>query len=62
MVLFQKDILKKKISTGEIIGVGLNVNQSKSDFPDELINKTTSLHIETGKFFFLDEILRQIFN
>lgn len=50
---------KEENLAGEIIGVGLNVNQSKSDFPDELINKTTSLHIETGKFFFLDEILRQ---
>lgn len=48
---------KEEKLAGEIIGVGLNVNQSKSDFPDELINKTTSLYIETEKFFYLDEIL-----
>lgn len=45
-------------SVGEIIGVGLNVNQNKKDFPEDLIHKTTSLYIETGKFFFLDEILK----
>lgn len=41
---------------GEIIGVGLNVNQK--DFPQDLIEKTTSLYIETKKFFFIDEILK----
>ena len=49
---------RDNILQGEIIGVGLNVNQSKEDFPLDLIEKTTSLYIETNKFFFIDEILK----
>ncbi|MCX8094829.1 MAG: biotin--[acetyl-CoA-carboxylase] ligase [Caldisericia bacterium] len=48
---------KDKFLLGEIIGVGLNVNQNIDDFPKDLINRTTSLYIETKKFFFIDEIL-----
>lgn len=32
-----------------IIGMGINVNQSKEDFPEELQQKATSLMIETGE-------------
>ncbi|MDI6860828.1 MAG: 2-amino-4-hydroxy-6-hydroxymethyldihydropteridine diphosphokinase [Caldisericia bacterium] len=49
---------KDIVLQGEIIGVGLNVNQNKRDFPQDLIEKTTSLYIETNKFFFIDEILK----
>lgn len=32
-----------------IIGVGLNVNTEKFDFPDELQDRATSLYLESGK-------------
>lgn len=44
---------------GEVIGVGLNVNQNEKDFPESLIDKVTSIYIESKKFYFLDEILNQ---
>ena len=34
--------------TGVIVGIGINVNHSLSDFPDELKSTATSLRIETG--------------
>ena len=33
---------------GVIIGIGINVNHSLSDFPDDLKSSATSLNIETG--------------
>jgi len=35
-----------------IIGIGLNVNGSASDFPTELKDKVTTLHAATGIVFF----------
>lgn len=32
-----------------IVGIGLNVNLSDADFPETLVNKATSLRIETGE-------------
>ena len=32
-----------------IIGIGMNVNQEKEDYPEELRSIATSLFIETGK-------------
>ena len=32
-----------------IIGIGININQQKSDFPEELQETATSLLIEGGK-------------
>ena len=34
-----------------IIGIGLNVNGSASDYPNELKDKVTTLQAETGIFF-----------
>ena len=34
-----------------IIGIGINVNNKRSDFPPELADIATSLYIETGKSF-----------
>ena len=33
---------------GMVVGMGLNVNETKLDFPDEIISNTTSLFIESG--------------
>lgn len=47
-----------------IIGIGLNVNEDSSDFPDELNQIATSLALETGKQFsrarLAAEIIKQL--
>ena len=43
-----------------IIGIGLNVNGSASDFPTELKDKVTTLHAATGIVFSRKELLREI--
>ena len=43
-----------------IIGIGLNVNGSASDFPTELKDKVTTLNAATGIVFFPKELLREI--
>ncbi|NLM05587.1 MAG: biotin--[acetyl-CoA-carboxylase] ligase [Tissierellia bacterium] len=43
-----------KILDGEanvVVGVGLNIAHDRSDFPDDISNKATSLLIETGENF-----------
>ncbi len=47
---------------GEVIGVGLNVNQNVNDFPNEYLDRLTSLFIESKKFFFLDNIINLFFD
>lgn len=43
---------------GVIIGIGINVNTKQ--FPEELENRATSLHIETGRDYFRAELIAQI--
>ncbi len=43
-----------------IIGIGLNVNGSASDFPTELKDKVTTLQAATGIVFSPKELLREI--
>ena len=43
-----------------IIGIGLNVNGSASDFPTELKDKVTTLYAATGIVFSPKELLREI--
>lgn len=43
-----------------IIGIGLNVNGYSSDFPNELKDKVTTLHVATGIVFSQNELLREI--
>lgn len=43
-----------------IIGIGLNVNQKKEDFPEELRSIATSLFIESGKKVNRAELTRQL--
>ncbi len=47
---------------GEGIGVGLNVNQNIDDFPNEYLDRLTSLFIESKKLFFLDNIVNIFFD
>ena len=44
-----------------IIGIGLNVNQKKGDFPIELQDKASSLFIEHGESIQRAELIRSIF-
>lgn len=43
-----------------IIGIGLNVNEDTSDFPEELTQIATSLAMETGKTFCRAELAAEI--
>lgn len=43
-----------------IIGIGINVNQTEEDFPDELIDKATSLRIEAGQKINRAELIQVI--
>jgi BirA family transcriptional regulator, biotin operon repressor / biotin---[acetyl-CoA-carboxylase] ligase len=43
-----------------IIGIGMNVNQNVSDFPEELRNKATSLNIETGKTTARAQLIQEV--
>jgi len=43
-----------------IIGIGLNVNTEKSDFPPELRDTATSLKIIAGREFDMDDVLEMI--
>jgi BirA family transcriptional regulator, biotin operon repressor / biotin---[acetyl-CoA-carboxylase] ligase len=44
-----------------IIGIGLNVNQAKEDFPSDLRETASSLFIESGKKVSRAELIRSIF-
>ncbi len=44
-----------------IIGIGMNVNQTKEDFPDDLQEIATSLTIEKGETISRAELIRLIF-
>lgn len=43
-----------------VMGIGVNVNTARSDFPDDVIDKATSLYVETGSHFNRDDLLRVI--
>lgn len=53
-----ENILKQSDIAASIIGIGLNVNQD--DFGD--LTQASSLKLQTGKNFILDEILQSILN
>ncbi|MDH4128899.1 MAG: biotin--[acetyl-CoA-carboxylase] ligase [Spirochaetota bacterium] len=61
---FEDDHIMQKID-GKIIpfvvmGIGINVNEAKSDFPDELKNIATSLAIETDKIYNRENLFANI--
>ncbi|MGM0689012.1 MAG: biotin--[acetyl-CoA-carboxylase] ligase [Bacillota bacterium] len=43
-----------------IVGIGLNINQLKTDFPAEIQQKSTSLLIETGRLFYRTDLFLSI--
>ena len=45
-----------------IIGMGINVNQKKEDFPEELQDRASSLYIEKGEFISRASLIRSIFS
>lgn len=40
--------VSNKMVQSMVIGIGININENKNDFPKNLINSSTSLSIETG--------------
>lgn len=40
--------VSNKMVQSMVIGIGININENKNDFPENLINSSTSLSIETG--------------
>ena len=59
-------LCESKISGGVIksmvIGIGLNINENITEFPNELRDKATSLKIESGKQYKLEILLANILN
>lgn len=49
--------IKEQFPEFIIIGVGININQE--EFPEELLDKATSLLLETGKTFSREEVIAQ---
>ncbi|MEI3604754.1 biotin--[acetyl-CoA-carboxylase] ligase [Pseudogracilibacillus sp. SE30717A] len=43
-----------------IVGMGININQDQSDLPDDILNKATSLRIETGQEWEMLPMIQQI--
>jgi len=43
-----------------ILGIGININMGKKDFPQELRSTATSLQIESGKFFNRTKLLQRL--
>lgn len=43
-----------------IVGIGLNVNQTESDFPPELRGQATSVHLAAGRAFPREALLHRI--
>ncbi|MEJ2049118.1 MAG: biotin--[acetyl-CoA-carboxylase] ligase [Calditrichota bacterium] len=56
-ILLESRIRENKILQ-LIVGIGLNLNQKKEDFSDEIRNTATSLKLHTGSSFNLDITLR----
>lgn len=43
-----------------VIGIGINVNNRREDFPSKIVDKATSLYLECGKDFELNALLETI--
>ena len=52
----------KNSRLGVVIGIGLNINESPNDIPDELLGQATSLYINSGEIFNRELILSAILN
>lgn len=45
-----------------ILGIGMNVNLEENDFPEELLDKATSIYMENGKKMNRQELVGEILN
>ncbi len=43
-----------------VIGMGINVNQTETDFPAALKEKATSIRLETGEYCHVKDLIQQI--
>ena len=60
-ILCESKVEGKKIRS-LVIGIGINVNIGKSDFPNDLENNATSLKIEYGQQYSLEQLLAKFIN
>jgi len=42
-----------------VVGIGLNINQTIQDFPEDVLKKATSLKIETGKDVSINKLVKE---
>ena len=54
--------VKKNLIHEVVIGVGLNVNETRDDFDESLQSTATSMHIQSGKFYQRERVLAGILN
>lgn len=52
-------MFERQVLQAITIGIGINLNQSQSDFPTEIHTKATSLALETESLFFADKLIAQ---
>ncbi|WP_347298423.1 biotin--[acetyl-CoA-carboxylase] ligase [Dolosigranulum savutiense] len=52
-------MFERQVLQAITIGIGINLNQSQSDFPTEIHPKATSLALETESPFFADKLIAQ---
>lgn len=45
-----------------VMGIGINVNSQKSDFPEELWSSATSLYLERKHFYDRDQLIAELLN
>ena len=54
--------VKKNLLNQIVIGIGLNVNETKEDFDPAIQSMANSLHIVSGKFYQRERVLAEIAN
>jgi BirA family biotin operon repressor/biotin-[acetyl-CoA-carboxylase] ligase len=60
-ILAESSLLNSGDSTPYVVvGIGVNVNQSRTDFPAELKGNVTTLFEESGRKFILEELLESL--
>lgn len=61
-ILTESSILKNEQSdTFAVIGLGLNVNLTHVEFPEDIQNRVTSLYIETGREWDIQSVFQDIY-
>ena len=61
-ILTESSIIQnEKIDRFAVIGLGLNVNLTQAEFPEDIQNRVTSLYIETGKEWDIQSVFMDIY-